>query len=579
MNKESFKNFWLTERGQWIFLTVFAVIVFFVNLQSEGLFSAQEGRAAVIARNMLATGDWTTMHYKGALTTEKPIFCYWLYSICGMIFGVNEFSVRFPSAISAILTILMTVWLGKKIYGTKTGFLAGYLLCTMMTFVNLGRTARIDIVLTAFYMFAMLCLYRGFWEKNRPTWWLYLFYVTLGLSVMVKGPVGVVMAGFLIFCYGCIFRKWKLWWDLKPISGVIIVISISAPWYIYESIITHGGFAWDFLIQHNILRFTGGSEYKDGIHQPLYYYFGKFFAGALPWSIAVPFLLFQFRKKYKHLRQETWFLALWFLTGFVFFTIAAVKRGDYILPLYPAAAIIISRYLVLLEDIKYKLHNKWIYGWGAVVAVCVGIGVVIRAGLLYKLGKRATGNDFPHLSVKDGLGMMEASNLINHHFIIFSVFLIIVIVIMFFICRLLADGKFLKAISWFLPGLLLAMVLYFQIVQEVIDRYNTTKYFCRKAMEIVPENKKILYLLNLNSEVVYFLQRDYDFAYDWNDVHERLKNADYVVMQYKHFNHQDMSESPYDQFMVGTRTIQGHNDPQVLLVRKGLIESEQKVLK
>lgn len=573
MNRKSLMDFFFSSRGQWILLTGFAMIVFLVNLNSEGLFAAQEGKAGVVTRNMIESGNWLSMEFKGTHTDEKPMFCYWLYAVSASVFGMNEFALRFPSAVSAILTVLMTAWLGMKIYGRRTGFLSAYILCTMITFVNLGRVARIDIILTVFFMFAMLCLYRGYWEKNKATWWLYLFYITIGLSVLIKGPVGAVLAAFMIFLYGCIFRKWKMWWELKPISGIIIVLLISAPWYIYEGLRTGGDFTWTFLVEHNIKRFVGGSEFKGGKHQPQYFYFGKFFVGALPWSAAIPFLLFQFRRKVKNLRPESWFMGIWFLSIFIFFTLGAVKRGDYILPLYPAAAIIIGRYLIILENLKFKLYHKWIYGWLTVVGlVLVTLGVIL-SGALYTIGRKAVYEGLPHMNARDGHGMMTVSNIVNNNLIAFIIAAIIILALLYMIGKILAEGKFIKALSWYLPAQLLVMVIYFQFIMVAVDQVSTNKHFCIRAAEIIPENEKVVYVWFLDPEIVYYLRRDYE-APAAKDTDAYVKQFNYLIMQGKDYRRMDKEKAPFNEFEVAATTIKGHASPSVLMVRKGILNPE-----
>ncbi|MFA7230890.1 MAG: glycosyltransferase family 39 protein [Victivallaceae bacterium] len=290
---ENVLSFVKQKKIQWLLLTMFAVIVFFVNIGSDGIYAAQESRAAIVAQNMISSGNILHVAIKGEPATEKPILCYWFYAISGRIFGVNEFSVRLPSVIAAVASVLMACWLGSRIYGAATGFISGYILASMIGFINLGRLARIDIVLCAFFTAAMLFLYTGYFEKRKANWHLYLFYITLGLSVLLKGPVTVVLAALVVLCMAFKDRNLKMLWELKPVSGFIIGSIITIPWFTYETCRTHGDFALDFFINQNIRRFTGiDMSYCDGKRKTFFYYFPKFFANALPWSLLVPFCLY-----------------------------------------------------------------------------------------------------------------------------------------------------------------------------------------------------------------------------------------------------------------------------------------------
>jgi len=554
--------------GRWLVLLLFCGIIYLVNLGCEGLYSAQEARAGVVSRHILESGNWLTMDLKGEPTTEKPMFCYWIYAIFGMVMGVSEFSVRLPSVIAALLTIVMTVWLAGRIYGRTTGFAAGYLLATMATFLNLGRTARIDIMLTAFYMAAMVCLYKAYFEKMRKSrGWLYLFYLALGVSILVKGPVGLAMAAIMLTVYMVIFRRWKMIAEFEPWTGLLIMAAIALPWYVYVTETTHGAFFREFIVEHNLKRFFGGSDFKDGEFMPLSWYLPKFFAGALPWTIFLPFGLWQYRRNFRSLRPESVFLLLWFVTGFLFFSASAVKRGDYILPLYPAAAILLARYLVLLDTARPRLSVRWIWGWSAIAVVVVGLLVTVKAGWLARFGAIVAGNDFPHLSSQDGEFMMLAAQIINSGFWLSIIVAAAWLLFLFLVGQVLAQGKVLHAIAWFLPGLLIGMVGYFTVFTNAVNPYKTVKYFCGECAAIVPRDQKITYLWNLNTEVLYFLRNDYDFANDNAGVETLLTRAHYLMLEEKAYRRWFSQRVESKQFRVVARTIPNHHYGNVLLIR------------
>jgi len=575
--KNKLGDFFCSRTGQWLALLVFCSIIYLVNLGCEGLYSAQEARAGVVARHILESGNWLTMDLKGAPTTEKPMFCYWIYAVCGMIFGINEFSVRLPSVLSAIATIVMTVWLAGRIYGPKTGFVAGYLLATMATFLNLGRTARIDIILTAFYMLAMVFLYKAYFEKmTKSRLWLYLFYLALGVSILVKGPVGVAMAAVMLTVYMVVFRRWRMISEFEPWTGLLIMAAIAVPWYWYASLSTHGAFFKDFIIEHNLKRFFGGSDFKEGEFMPLYWYLPKFFAGALPWTLFLPFAVWQFRKRFFSLRQETVFLALWFVTGFIFFTCSAVKRGDYILPLYPAAAILLGRYVVMLDDIKPKLSGKWIYFWGGVTVLLAAFLATVKFGWLAQFGTRVAENNFPHLSSQDGEFFVLAATVINDRFLMFVLAAAACLGFLYLVCRVLAKGEVIRAIAWFLPGLTIGLIGYFTVFTNAINPYKTVKYFCRDCAAIVPADQKVTYIWNLNTEVLYFLRNDYDFTNEDKDADAMLRDAKYLIIEKKAYRRWFLQRSERDQFRLAAQTIPNHHYGNVLLVRIKPVEAPVK---
>jgi 4-amino-4-deoxy-L-arabinose transferase-like glycosyltransferase len=272
----------------WALLLVYSILIFGLNLKEPGLYSTQEGRAGISARNMLRSDDYTRVHIKHTHNTEKPIFCYWLYALSCKILGFTEIAVRLPSVIAGILTVLMTCWLGMKIYGTSTGFLSGFILSSMISFANQARIARIDVVLTAFFVLCMILFYKGYLEKKKANWILYLFYALLAFSVLVKGPVTVLLAGLIVFFFAWKEKNWKILWEVKPVSGLIIGLLIAAPWFVCEGIKSEGAFTWDFFVNQNIKRFIGGSSYCEGKRKIFIFYFFNLFQGAFPWSVFAP---------------------------------------------------------------------------------------------------------------------------------------------------------------------------------------------------------------------------------------------------------------------------------------------------
>ncbi len=326
-NNHSFWSELKENKFSWLLLFVVVIIIFFVNLGAGGLPSAQEGRAGIVARNMLETGNWEHIVYYGAITTEKPILCYWFYALSGLILGgINEFSVRVPSALAAIITVIISCHMAFRIYGRKTAILSGYILSTMTLFVNLGHIARIDIVLCAFYTALMSLMYFGYFKDFKANKLLYIFYPLLGLSILVKGPLSAGLIGITVILIVAIKRNPKIIWDMKPIYGVIVVLLIAAPWFIIENMRTNGAFSWDFFVNQNISRFTGiDMTYRDGKRGPIFFYLPKLFVSALPWAIFIPFALVNYFKKLKKLKWSTYYLVIWFFVVFIFFTLAAIK--------------------------------------------------------------------------------------------------------------------------------------------------------------------------------------------------------------------------------------------------------------
>ena len=566
----TYKDFFKQSKIQWLMLVLFAAAIFTINIWADGIYSAQEGRAALVARQMIKTGNWLHLNIKGAYNTEKPVMCYWFYAISGSIFGVNEFSVRLPSILAALAAVLVTCALGMRIYGRRTGLLAGYIMASMMGFVNLSRLARIDIVLCAFYTVSMYLLYTGYFEKMKANRRLYLFYLVLGLSVMVKGPVSVAVIGITVIVLVIKERDWKIFWELKPISGLLIGLAINAPWYTYEIIRTQGEFANDFFLNQNISRFTGvNMTYRSGKSQSYFYYIPKLLVFALPWSLLLPFALFNFRKKFLKLKPATYYLLIWFLTVFVFFSLAAIKRGDYLLPLFAPMTILLGRYLEFFVENGAKLSKKWRVGWIVIVIIGATALITIRFGLLGYVGDLVVKDEIKWISYRDGMNMVQISRLINDMYIYCCIGAAIVMTCLYLLGKMLAKGQMKKALN----GILLIVLAYYCIFYIWIDvtqnKYKTTKYFCARSRQHVKPNEKVCYYAEWITETVFFMDRDYDRHSTVKNIYDKQSGK----VKYKYIitepdAYERLPVKLKDKFEKLEKTIPDHQYPHVLLRAK-----------
>ena len=565
----TYKEFFKQRKVQWLMLGLFTAVVFSINVWSDGIYSAQEGRAALIARKMLESGNWLDHNIKGAHNTEKPIMCYWFYAASGSIFGVNEFSARLPSILAGLATVLMTCALGARIYGLRTGLLAGYIMASMIGFVNLSRLARIDIVLCAFYTGAMFLLYTGYFEKMKANWHLYMFYLVLALSVMVKGPVSVALVAFTVIVLVIKERNWKILWELKPVSGLIIGMAINAPWYIYENMRTEGAFFQDFFMNQNISRFTGiNMSYRGGRRQSYFYYIPKLFLLALPWSLILPFGLYNYRKKFLKLKPSTYYLLIWFLVVFVFFSLAAIKRGDYLLPLFAPMTILLGRYLERFSENGSKLSKKWRGGWIVLVVVGAAALIMIRFGLLGYFGELIVTDKIKWISYRDGMNMVEISKMINNYYVWFCGIAVIVFAYLYWLGKILQKGEIRKALGGILLILLAYFCVYYIWIDPAQNKYKTVKYFCARSRKHVKPDEKVCYYSEWITETVFFMNRDYERQGAFSGVVDENGKIKYKYIITEPAKYNELPDAMKNKLEVLEETIPDHQYPHVLLRTK-----------
>jgi len=567
----------------WGLLLIYALLIFGLNLGEPGVYAAQEGRAGVIARNMIKSGDYMSMTFKDNHTTEKPIFCYWIYAGFCKMFGVTEVAVRLPSVIAALMTVLLACFLAAKIYDESTGLLTGFILSSMPLFVNLGRIARIDMVLCMFFTLSMVVFYKAYVEKKKPVpFFIYLFYVVLAVSALVKGPVSVILAGLAILALAAKRKNWKMLWELKPISGLVIGCVITLPWYVYESVKTNGSFALDFFWNQNMDRFLGiNTTYCDGKRKNFFFYFPNFlFSGAIPWSVFFPFGLWQFRKKLLKLRLETDFLIMWFLSVFFFFSCSFIKRADYILPLYPVAAILLARFLTWGEKQRsLNLSKYWVWVWAFMVLVFGVFMSMIYSGVLQDFAARASSGNVPYVGARDAQSTLQICQLVMPYFWYASLAGLLAFGVVFVCGYFFERGQTVKGAIGLAGVFLIVNSIFVMWIQPYVDdTYKSVKNFMHRAEMLIPPGEKVAYYNISNmEEAVFYLDRDYDRPMKNND----LFDSGIPPLKYKYVfcppdEYQVIFDRALDSIVLLDRTSEGHQYPMALIGPKEKKEKTSK---
>ena len=549
---------------------VFAVLIFFVNLGSDGMYAPQEGRTAIITRNMLISHNYLDMTVPGGVPYEKPVGHYWLCLPLAAAFGLDgepvtsasEWALRLPSALSALIAVAAAAVLAARIYGTRCAAITMVVLSSMATFANLGRVAHIDMPLAAAYILAMLCLYLGYFERRRANAWLYGFYALLGWGMVLKGPVPVILAGLTVLLMAIRERSWRMLLDLRPFSGALVFLAVALPWYVAENFRTDGAFFNEFIINQNLRRFTGiGSTYRNGERMSYFYYFPKLFAGALPWSIFLVIgVIAMFRRVIRlQFRRESCYLIFMVAGAFVFFSLSALKRGDYLLPIYPALAILIARIIELGAERLPALHRGWIAVWGAIAALLAAATVLILTGVIGNVGTTVANREWRFMSRRDGMNtVMFCDFAVEHAALLIAAAAATALLLLIF-GRLLARRRNFAAFALLAVLVLALFSFYHAVLQPGTDRLKTVKPLVREAAALLPPGARVLYLGDFNTELIYFVNHPYGTS------PEEISGVDFIFATPEWF----ASQSPAFRTAWSVRLVtpEGHHYPAVLLCR------------
>jgi 4-amino-4-deoxy-L-arabinose transferase-like glycosyltransferase len=351
----------LQKAGLVMALIVLCVVVFFHNLGGSALFEPDEGRNAEIAREILLTGDWVTPHYDFMARLDKPIFYYWLIAASYKIFGVSEWSARLPSAVAALACVVLTLTLAFTMLGFWQALWSGLILATGVEFFVLSRTVILDMTLTFFITLSVGAFYWGSTAERGHTkkGFHLIMYVSMAVGTLVKGPIGTILPGLVIFFYLFHTRKWILLKQMNIGLGIPVLLLIAASWYVWAETRNPGELRY-FLFEENVLRFLTPRFHRS---QPWYYFFSVLLVGFLPWTLLLALIIDDLRKI--PFNEVTVLLVTWTVVPLFFYSFSDSKLPHYILPVYPPLAVLAAKSLCRIPRIRpensgWELSLPWL---------------------------------------------------------------------------------------------------------------------------------------------------------------------------------------------------------------------------
>jgi 4-amino-4-deoxy-L-arabinose transferase-like glycosyltransferase len=358
-----------------VFVLAGSFCLFFLPLGSHALWDSDEGRYAEIAREMLFFKDWISPHLNHVLYFEKPPLMYWLTAMSLAVFGQNEFAARFWCAMFGWLTVWLTLRAGRAWRSERTGVLAATILASSLLFFGLTQYLILDMTLT-FWTTLMLLAASHLLKERRPDRLAphaILFGIAAAGGTLTKGPVAIVLPvltlGVTAWFTGHSRTLWKMDWK-KPL---LIGAAIAAPWFIAVSL-QHPFFLPFFFIHEHLSRFLTDVHHRTA---PLYFFVPVLLGGFLPWSLFAPAALVKWFRDFRARAPKDPAGALWLtwsVVVFLFFSLSHSKLVAYLLPIFPALALLTAA--AFDEALDQKTMPGWI-GKGIAFFIAVLIGILI----------------------------------------------------------------------------------------------------------------------------------------------------------------------------------------------------------
>lgn len=357
---------------------------------------------AQIARTMLGSGDWVTARLDGVPYLEKAPGVYWAIAVSYKVFGAQDWAARVPIALSAIGLCWLTAAFGVWALGRRAGFYAGLCLATCVGLFLFTRILIPDVMLTFTVALAMWAFLRALEEDERhPRAWSLVLAASLGIGLLLKSLIAVVfpVAACLIYLYLThqLFSA-RAWKRLHPLSGLLLMVLIAAPWHILATLRNppyfawtlrsgpgqYHGFLWFFFVNEQLLRFLNLRYPHDYDTVPRTLFWLLHLVWLFPWSVYVPAVA---KLSFKPLDRagRTRLLALcWAGFVLVFFTFSTTQEY-YSMPCYPAVALLLGSAIAA--------DSAWIRrGTRLLAAICAAAAVAALLILLRVRGVPAAGD-------------------------------------------------------------------------------------------------------------------------------------------------------------------------------------------
>jgi 4-amino-4-deoxy-L-arabinose transferase-like glycosyltransferase len=348
--------------NRWLLLLLLASCVFalFFQIGTAGLFEPDEGRNAEKAREILLLNDWITPHENFFPVLDKPMFFYWIIAISYKAFGLGQWAARLPSALAAFGCLVLIYRFVRMRWGPWEALWSALIMISGLEFFILSRVVIVDMSLTFCTTLALYSFYEAAHAEERTRRRIYclLMYGALAAGTLIKGLVGLLIPGLIIFFYLCFTKQWPILRRIYLVPGALLSLAMIAPWYLLAET-RNSGFLRYYLWDEHFGRFATASFDRK---QPWYFFLAVLVVGFLPWSMLLPRIIK--RNWSRSLDEKDIFVILWAILPLIFFSISSSKLPHYLLPIFPALSVLTATTLAgSFQDRHYNIKRPLAALW------------------------------------------------------------------------------------------------------------------------------------------------------------------------------------------------------------------------
>jgi 4-amino-4-deoxy-L-arabinose transferase-like glycosyltransferase len=408
-----------------------AAAMFLIRLGARALWSS-EFRWAEIAREMQLTSRYFWPTINGKVYFDKPLGSYWLVlAATWLTGGLDETSARLPCAIAGVLGVWLVMIVGRRLYGGRVGLLAGVILATSFSFVFFSRHASADVETVTGELAAFALFLRN--ERRQDGWWVVGLWLVMATTSLTKGLLGFVLPLMVLGVYSCLADGWvelgrrlargpiaarigslrerNRWlFNWKSLVAIPLGAAIYYVPFAMSAARTGSEKGLEMVYRENVVRFFHPFDHRG----PIYLYCYVIFALMMPWSALLPAALAQAHQRSVHRRpvdasrgdssveaaRGHRFALVYFWATFIFFTLSGSRRSYYLLPILPAAALLVARTLAMpVESLSALTRRLLGIGYGVIALAVAGGAIVMIPPAWILTGSMATLPSAPHRAV------------------------------------------------------------------------------------------------------------------------------------------------------------------------------------
>lgn len=345
-------------RQDLFWLLVLALVVLGAGLGLRDPWPADEPRFALVAKQMVESGQWLFPMRGGELYPDKPPMLMWFIAFFYSLTGSLKISFLLPSLLAGLGCVALVYDAARRMWDSATGLRAGLLLLFTVQFTVQAHLAQIDALLTFFVTLGLYGFLR-FLTCGDGWRWYYLGWFAAGLGIITKG-VGILAALVLLpalWTHWQQIRQANLRQWLKALAGPLVMLLAISLWLVPMVLaVAHSGDPMHLAYRDNILFRQTVTRYANSWHhvKPFWYYLTSVIPPFwLPLSLLLPWLIWQGSKAVKSGNKAALLLMGYLLAALLFFSCSPGKRGVYMTPLTPALALLAAPWLPLL------LARRW----------------------------------------------------------------------------------------------------------------------------------------------------------------------------------------------------------------------------